>query len=245
MNLDAKVEAAEFMRALTAYRETIGISMPDAIKKQGKFLLQKVAQFTPPKTIGQGKKAVARDIKQAIYPISPRNFKSPELRKAISKAIRERNLHDIEVILRSAGWGRLEKVVDFSADIHTQQRNKRGRVPHRQGVKFATPDVQQVNDYIKRVQNRVGMAKGGFSLGIAQLGGSIPAWVAKWTKAGEFKDNTSSAVDTYIRQINKSPWTEQGDEDRVVANAVTSRTQIIFSDINRRLEAAKQKAGLN
>lgn len=245
MTLEAKVEAAEFMKAISAYREALGISMPDAIRKQGRLLLQKASQFTPPKTMGQGKKAVARDIKRAVYPLTVRQFKSPDLRKVISKAIRERNLRDIEAILHNAGWSRLEKVVPFSPDLHTSQRNKRGRVPDRGGVRIATPDAQQVNAYIKKVQTRVGMAKGGFALGVTMLGGSLPAWVTKWSSAGEFKDNTASAIDTYIQQTNRSPWTAQGDEDRVVANAMESRTKIIWADITRRLEQAKQKARLN
>ena len=42
-------------------------------------------RFTPPKTLAQGRKAVARDIQRAVRPLRPADFRSHRIRKLIRK----------------------------------------------------------------------------------------------------------------------------------------------------------------
>jgi len=49
----------------------------------------------------------------------------------------------------------------------------------------------------------------------------------------------------YLRMENRSEWAEAGDEDRVVANAIRSRTRNVREAIAKAQARAAEKARLN
>lgn len=240
MQLSAQIESQAIVKAINAFQDEVRWAPSKTIRFQGKPAMQKVAEFTPPKTLSQGRKAVARDIKRAVLPLRPNDFTNEK----IKKAIKAKDYQGLTQSLRAAGWGRLEKVVPFSPEAHTSQRNRRGRVPNRNGVRFATPDVQELNAYIRTVQGRVGIAKGGWASSIIQLGGKPAGWVSRWSGQGSVDDSTQSIAPSFT-STNKSPWTAQGDEDRIIDAALKSRTTSIYSDLENRIAKAAKKAGLN
>jgi hypothetical protein len=52
-------------------------------------------------------------------------------------------------------------------------------------------------------------------------------------------------MEGYIRMENRSEWAEAGDEDRIVANAVRSRTRNVRESILKAQQRAAEKARLN
>ena len=242
MQLNVSTDAREYFAAFTEFRELVRWSPQRTIKFQGRLLFQKVVQFTPPNDRAQGRKAVARDIKNAVAPIRADAFES----KSIKDLFRKKDYLGLTRVFASIGPGPLQgaTITSFRPELHTEQRNNRGRVPVRRQIKFATPDASAVTSYIRKVQERVGMAKGGFAQAVISLGGKTANWIAKWVSAGWFVDRSNNPVAPYIEQINRSPWTRRGDEDRAIANAMESRAVQIRADMEARIKKAAEKARL-
>lgn len=243
MQLNVSSDAREYFAAFTEFRELVRWSPQRTIKYQGRLLFQKVIQFTPPNDRAQGRKAVARDIKNAVAPIKADAFES----KHIKDLFRKRDYLGLTRVFASIGPGPLQgaTITSFRPELHIEQRNNRGRVPVRRQIKFATPDVAAVTAYIRKVQDRVGMAKGGFAQAVISLGGKTANWVSKWSMIGRFVDRSDNPVTPFIEQINRSPWTRRGDEDRAISNAMESRAVQIRSDMEARIKKAAEKARIS
>lgn len=242
MQVNVSTDAREFFSAFTEFRELVRWSPARTFKFQGRLLFQKVIQFTPPKDRAQGRKAVARDIRNAVAPIKPSSFESPDIRKMFGK----KDYIGLTRVFQSIGTGPLSgtTVTSFREDLHTSQRDRRGRVPMRRQIKFATPDVGAFNQYVRKVQDRVGMARGGWVKSVMALAGTAASWISKWVAMGQFTDRSTHPVAPYIEQINRSPWSRRGDEDRTIANAMESRAVQIRADMESRIKKAAEKARL-
>lgn len=243
MQVNVSTDAREFFSAFTEFRELVRWSPMRTIRFQGRLLFQKVVDFTPPKDRAQGRKAVARDIRNAVTPINPASFDSP----SIKALFRKKDYIGLTRVFQSIGTGPLAgaTVTAFREDLHTSQRNRRGQVPIRRQIKFATPDVGAFNQYVRKVQDRVGMARGGWIKSVLNLGGRAVNWVSKWFGMGQFTDRSTNPVTPYIEQVNRSPWSRRGDEDRTIANAMESRAVQIRADMESRIKKAVEKARLS
>lgn len=76
------------------------------------------------------------------------------------------------------------------------------------------PSIPHLRSYIKKIQDRVGMAKGGWASCSQQLGGfgKIPAWVSRHALgAGLGSVDDASFLETrpYIRLTNNVPWVDK------------------------------------
>lgn len=242
MQVNVSTDAREFFSAFTEFRELVRWSPMRTIRFQGRLLFQKVIEFTPPKDRAQGRKAVARDIRNAVAPIRADSFEDPH----IKSLFRKKDYIGLTRVFQSIGTGPLQgtTVTAFREDLHTSQRNRRGQVPTRKLIKFATPDVGAFNRYVRKVQDRVGMARGAWVKAVINLGGKAANWFSKWIGMGQFTDRSNSPVTPYIEQINRSPWSRRGDEDRTIANAMESRAVQIRADMESRIKKAAEKARL-
>ena len=63
----------------------MGTLLPKALRGEGRQLASRLVRFTPPKTLSQGRKAVARDIRRAVLPLRPGDFDSKRIRQLIRK----------------------------------------------------------------------------------------------------------------------------------------------------------------
>ena len=77
------------------------------------------------------------------------------------------------------------------------------------------------------------------------LGGKPPAWVVRHAGRDTGKIEDRSGMQGYIRMENRSEWAEAGDEDRIVANAIRSRSRSIRESILKAQQRAAEKARLN
>jgi hypothetical protein len=212
----------QFNDALAAFIKFERVTIPEGLRTQGRLLGLRLVQFTPPKTRAQGRAAVKRDIQRAVRPLRPAGFRSPEIRRLI----RQRDYDGLQSIFeRSRGELKNVRVVRFSSDLHTQARDRRGRVAKDQ--RQVTPDADELRDYIRTVQAHVGRGKGGWAAGVLDLGGKVSRWIAEHRDAGRFEDHADQIVNAYIRLENKSEWASGGDDDRIVPEAIRSRTRAI------------------
>ncbi len=240
MNLEIDIEYRNYAEAMAEFIRYHGTLLPKALRFEGRQLALRLVKLTPPRTLAQGKKAVARDISRAIRPLRPSDFESREIRRLIRR-------HDYSAL--EAVFARFPEKSDLRGvsvvqaqlpEMHAQVRASRGRVLRFQ--RRVTPDAERVRDYIRSTQEHVGRGRSGWAVALIALGGKPQAWVLRHTKrdTGEFEDRAD--VRGYIRMENKSEWAEAGDEDRVVANAVRSRTQNIRTAIAKAQAEAIRKA---
>lgn len=240
MNLTFQSDAKEHSAALLEFARYKRFTTAQALRFEGRQLAGLLIKLTPPRNRSQGRAAVARDIRRAIRPLRPQDFDNPK----IKSLIRARDYAGLQVVFRRMERGEFRNalVVAFDPAIHRDAQQSRGRVLKAKGV--VTPDSDLVRDYIRKIQENVGGGKGGWAESFLHLGGKPAAWISKHRNQGEVEDKADNAVSAYIKMSNESEWAEGGDEDRIVANAIRTRTTAIRTALIKATEKAKQKAGL-
>jgi hypothetical protein len=243
MKLNVEVDYQDYAEALREFIRERGTTLPKALRFEGRQLALRLVKFTPPKTRAQGRKAVARDIQRAVRPLRPADFSS----KRIRQLIRKRDYGALEAVFARFPQGSplrgVSVVEPRFPEMHQEARASRGRVLKFQGK--VTPDTDKVRDYIKTVQDRVGRGRAGWAVSLIALGGKPSGWIVRHAKGdtGTFEDRAD--VRGYLRMENRSEWAEAGDEDRIVANAIRSRTRNIREAIAKAQAEAARKARLN
>ncbi len=240
MTLTADVEAKGFREAFERLREFHRWDMATGLRVEMGKLMRLVTRFTPPQTMGQGKKAVTRDIDRAVATLKPDYFDSKSLRSLV----RKRDYGALKVIV-SKFKGLSNSILEpFRPSQHEEQRNRRGRVSARKFPKYVTMDVEAVKAYKEKMKRHVGQAKGGWARALQALNVAGSAWYTKHIASGEFMDRLSNPILGYIQAINHSEWSKQGDEDRIIANAMGSRAVQMVAALHYAQRKAIQKARL-
>lgn len=232
MNVSVQVNADVFNDAVRRYVKELGVQLPKAMRTQARLLFARIIQRTYPKTRAQGRKAVARDIGRAVRLLSPSDFESP----SIQRLIRKRDYAGLQAVFERSGTHL--RVVPFHPALHQDARDRRGRVRKETGI--VSLDREEVRAYIRRQQDHVGRAKGGWADAIQAAGGNPAQWIARWATVGRVEDRLTDPVVSFIRAVNLSEWAQSGDEDRIVADALRSRSRDMLVDIANRIERAAQ-----
>ena len=181
----------------------------------------------------QGEGAVARDIRKAIKTPSD-IFQTIEKQgigagRAFVAMMRKGDFdlaRNLLVRLRVPGLMQA-KVGTMSAAAHKQALKpipKRPRMSTRQEPLLITNDRIPLRQYVKEIQKRVGIAKGGWAACAMQLGGTrgrmgtnvegaeqqaVPAWVKRHAgnrATGTVLDQSDNFFTGLIRMINHVPW---------------------------------------
>ena len=232
MNVSVQVNTDAFNDAVRRYVKAVGVALPQAMRTQARLLFGRIIQRTYPKTRAQGRKAVARDIGRAVRVLRPQEFDS----KSIRRLIRKRDYEGLQAVFKRSG--NQMQVVPFHPALHQDARDRRGRVRKETGI--ATLDREEVRAYLKRQQDHVGRAKGGWAAAFQAAGGKPSEWISRWAAVGLVEDRLADPVASFIRAENRSEWARYGDEDRIVSNALQSRATDILTDIRKRMERAAQ-----
>ncbi len=243
MNATIDIEYQNYANALGEFIRERGTLLPKALRGEGRLLATRLVRYTPPKTLSQGRKAVARDIQRAVRPLRAADFTSPRIRKLI----RQRDYARLEAVFARFPQGSdlhgVSVVEPKFPQMHEDARSSRGRVLRFQGR--VTPDADKVRDYIRAVQDRVGRGRSGWAVALMALGGKPSGWIVRHAvrDTGTFEDRVDAQG--YIRMENRSEWAEAGDEDRIVANAIRARTRNVREAIANAQARAAEKARLN
>jgi hypothetical protein len=221
-------ELQEFANAISTYMNTRKVSVEKALKMQGRLLTKQIIDFTPPNTLAQGRKAIASDVRKTTKLLTPKEFISEKIKKLVSKKKRE----TLTKVFSRFRKGKLKgsKVEPFGKQHeaqHQRSRDRRGRAKSPDKFQVSTLTAAPVNAYTKRIQEKVGMAKGGWARAYARLGGKPADWYARHSNQGFFVDQSGHRDRPYILLRNRSPWAGSGNAKSVVRNAMRSRAHKI------------------
>lgn len=215
------------------------------LRTEFKALMRLTGTFTPPKTKKQGEAALRRDVENAVRPIRASAFDSDtKYDRAVRKALAKGDYETLQIIFSRSSDRDLKRaqIVRWSPELHRRAQNRRKNV--RKWTGLATPDVAQEDAYIAGLLPRVGNAKGGWAAGLMGVGGTPPKWVARHAYAGTFKDALDNPLLGFIEARNRSTWAKSGLDDRVIGNAMRSRSNVLVEKMRKATADAQRKAGL-
>lgn len=218
------------------------------LSKQASLLAKRCQDFTPPRNVGQGKAAVARDLSTIFRPISQSTFQD----KGIRKIIREDNRPAWDSAARNFGNShnlRNTRAIGFTPDWHRQNRMSRGRGRAGKGGNIGVvtlgAEAKAARNYIKKIKERVGWARAGWNMGIIAFGGVVESdWVRKHSvNRGQVVDGRNSP-DPFVQVINDTGWARyrSGEATRILRNAINARARDIEAYALRMMQLAKEKA---
>lgn len=231
-------ELAGFANALSDFIKQRKITVEKALRLQGRLLVQRLIKFTPPETYKQGRDRVRADVRKSAKLITPIAFRSEAIQKLVR---RKKNTALSKVFGRfKSGKTKGAKSSAFNArhiGQHHTSRGKDGRVKRnlRSGGEV-TPDVAKVNAYTRRIQENVGMAKGGWAKAFKMLGGRPAGWYNRHSSKGRFVDEAGHKTHPYLLIRNQSPWAGSRDAKRNVLRAIDSRRRDILVSMEKAYE---------
>ena len=253
MNVSVTVNTTEFEAGMQRLREGVrrGIMDPQygTLPVQARLLAERCQVFTPPRSVGQGKAAVARDLTVIYRPLSHTTFEN----RSLKKIIRTNNMPAWDAAAQKFGGSHNlnnTRAIPFSSDWHKRNRMSRGR--GRRGKKgnlgFVTlgPEGRRARAYMKIIQKRVGWAKAGWNAGIIGFGGTVKGpWISnKGVGGGYFMDGTSSP-DPFVKVGNTTSWAKygsMGEGNRILGNAIRARARDMQTYFERMMRVAAAKA---
>ncbi len=138
---------------------------------------------------------------------------------------------------------------------------KRPRVPPNQKAMLITNDLPALKAYVKEVQKRVGIAKGGWAACAMQLGGTrgrmatneagvqqqaVPAWVKRHAGGraqGTVVDQSENFLVGRIHMVNEVPWVDGCLSDQQAQRALDIQKERMQRAIEKALEYDLAAAG--
>lgn len=199
--LTVSVNTALFDRAVLRLHEDLGIELPKAVKTAARLLALDLLRLTPPKSQGQGRSAVKRDIGRAMLLLDP-----AKIHNAVFKqAVRDQEFDVVQAFLNNVrkrgGTFSSSRLEPFSADLHQRARDRQGRV--RRSQKVLVLERGAHTRYVHEVQGHVGSTKYAWGAAAQRLGASVPDWILRHAPAhGDFieDDNKENPSVTLINR---------------------------------------------
>jgi hypothetical protein len=248
-----KVNSVAFEAGIQRLRQGVKDGFIDprygTLAVQAELLSKRCQDFTPPRNLGQGNAAVARDLTVIFKPITQTTFDNKGLRKIIRTDNRPAWEQAAMKFDNSKGLQNT-KAMSFSTAWHQKNRisKGRGRRGKNDNLGFVTlgPEAREARAYIKTVKKRVGWARAGWNMGIIAFGGTVStSWVSRHGMIrGAVVDGRSNAS-PYIRVLNDTGWAKYnagGEGQRILGNAVRSRAADMQTYFRRMMLLAKTKA---
>lgn len=255
-----EVNTVQFEAAMQRLRQGVRSGFIDPtyglLPTQARLLAERCQTFTPPRNVGQGKAAVARDITRIYRPLDQSTFTAPRLKKIIRTDDRPAWNRAAE----NFKGHRLQntKAIGFSAAWHARNRVSRGRArgmasgrPNSKakdnlGVVTLGAEARQVRRYIADKKQMVGWARAGWNAGIIGFGGTVKApWISKHGMGQGSFVNGMTAADPFVQVTNSTSWAKYGSEgegNRILRNAIQARARDMESYFNRMMKLAATKA---
>jgi hypothetical protein len=238
--------------ALIRYIATFRVSVREAIRFEAAQLGQRVISFTPPRNQAQGRNRVMKDIHKIMLGLSDADFAkaNPDHtdKAKFDNIVRLFPARDGSILGVDKDLYRPGATMEDLYEFHQSKRLKNGRVSD---AAQQTVDVGRwrfleklivpknlLDEYISRAMDRVGRARGGWAAGTLKLGGKVAKWIAAHANKGTYINELDNRNPSF-EFINRSEWASAGDQDRIMENAVTSRTK----DINAHIKRAIRESG--
>lgn len=248
--IGVEVNTAAFEGAMQRLRKGVREGFIDpqygTLTVQARLLAERCQVFTPPRNVGQGNAAVARDLTRIYAPQSAKTYTSKSIRRIVMRDDRDG--------WRSAaknfgGPLRNTEAIGFSENWHQQNRDKRGRAYRGKygnlGKVTLGPQASLARAYMKKVLARVGWAKAGWNMGILAFGGRVAAgWIGRHSVIrGKITDGRLDP-EPYVGVTNDTGWAQNNsaEGERIIRNAVNARIRDTYSYYERMMRLAASKA---
>lgn len=230
---------------LAKYVAFVGGGMIEALNEEWPQLMDLVVRLTPPNSLQQGRKAVARDIQKTMRPFDLQAVRD----EGIQEIVQKKDVDGYNIVAGRVKSGPMAgtTAVHFSPEYHKQARNRYGRTGRDMKRVVLGSDAAMLRRYIKQVQDHVGYAKAGWLAALRLVGGKVaPGWVERHSAgaAGSVIDDRKNEENPSIMAINRTPWAVRKDEgQRIINDAMDSRIISIENKIKTKLRLARQQAG--
>jgi hypothetical protein len=224
----------------------LGAEAKDLVTQQMRLLLEKILQFTPPKSRVQGVTATRKQISLAVRSFNVSEFKSPRL----AEIVRTKNYRAFEAFMQNVSNDALRyaRAAPFSPELHERVRDNRGRVRSNKKIfVIGRADRNALKSYIKAKVDNVGIAASGWLAALHKLGGKEASWIERHgERHGAVIDERNSPDMPNVTAINTTPWASRQDEgQRIIRAAKASRTSAMRTYLQKALERSAKAAGLN
>lgn len=229
-----------FVQALKNYARANRVDLASALPDGARAFLWRVLRFTPPPTRRTGSRAVQRDIQRAIAPLRASAFDDRGFRRAVRGGrldLLQRLFERLPPTSPLAGY----RVVPFSPSYHQEARDARGRV--RRKGKLLTLDIAELRSYIKRIQGRVGWAKGAWARSAGSLQVPVLPWAARFgALAGEYYSNLNNPFTVAPKLVMTAHSNYAvSEETRIIRNAMNEATKAVVTAATLRQRVMQRK----
>ncbi len=227
------IDTKSFNREVDKFAKRYGVSAKDVMHDQMRLWVKDLMKVTPPKTGGQGKKAILRDLRKIMVPMKD----SKKLRfyeKTFGRYVPEYVFNYIGKSLKE--W-------------HRGKRDRTGRVRDVNNAKhkvggYTFADKMYVkrsifNKYLREKQKSVGKLKAGWLPAARLFGLRAPAWVMKQASIrGSAVDRMKKDGSGFLEAVNSVPWAQE-----VIGRWVdfTRRTRV--RDLQKHLQKRLDRLG--
>lgn len=228
------LDTTVFDRAVLRYVEELGVELPKAVKGAARLLAEDLLRLTPPKSQGQGRKAVARDINNAATVLNAAKLRN----KVFAQAVRDQEYDVVNAFLarlrqRGANGFSAFHLEHFSPALHQRARNRRGRVPRSRGV-LVLERLEHLR-YVREIQGHVGSTKYAWGVGARRLGASVPGWILKHSSVhGEITEDYNPKS-PHVVLANRGPGIDNLGSS-LVQRAVNRRAKAMTKDVDQILK---------
>ncbi len=271
MELTADIELGKFNDALYRLARETGKDFGFVVKRNARLLAVSLAVSTQPwqgregnfKSLAKGdlqyngfldrkmgEMAVRRDIGRvyrALNDVYARIAqKSKDAAAGFWGTAMSGNFKKARQIMKGFQLGDLHTAIGKfdKGTAHKRARNKRGRVPSQRAELIVT-NPKAVGIYARKIERRVGMAKGGFAGAAAGLGGmrGLPQWVTRHKGGGSASDHTTSGNNPHAVLHNNVPWINQVLSRGAMQDALFTQRGRMEAHIHHVVAGNARKAG--
>jgi len=204
---DIVVDVAGFRQQVDRFAHKYGFNAGQVMRDQMRLWVKDLIKRTPPKTLAQGRKAVARDLQKIFVAID-----QPGVVEFYRENFAEKNIPP------SVPWN-LEGDHARMAQMHGQYRTNKGQVRFRAGrAKAGQMDFiramyvpgRAFRSYQRTAQSHVGKLKAGWVRAANRFGAKVPSFVSRQSvKMGDATDRMGDDGSGYLEAINRVPWCDK------------------------------------
>ena len=139
--------------------------------------------------------------------------------------------------------------MDSGAEHRGARHGSRRKVPRNTFTKLAVTNFNKLTSYARKVVQRVGTAKAGWSACANQLGGTrgIPSWVNKQAQGkglGVVDNQSRRGSRPFVLMTNRVPWIDKCLSPRQVQRALDIQRQKMVLAINRQMSTRARASNL-
>jgi|GEM_PF-3941938 len=238
----------EFRSEMGRIAALSGKALSQVIDEQASLFTRDATGFTPPfgnapstesptKKLRIGRKAVQRDVDRAFSSVRElRIFKTQReggggsrtgifeaaFIKSLQRAVRTKNTLLVEELLgRASTRFKGRRVVESpTLELHNQMRNRRGGVTKARSI-FVLGPQSEINRYTRRMQDHLGLGKGGWNKPLRAMKVTPPDWVNKQSRSDGIFERVEGDTPS-ITVGNKVPFV-QDSASRIEQRAWNNR----------------------